>query len=230
MSPSTPPPQEPLLGTPYLLSQSPSPSSSSSSPSSATHTRITSSLCHQTTLFLSLLSRSRQLSDDAISTRLNRASALSGAAVGGRGAREMGEGECEAVWRELSERWKERNEVLSFCDGVLRGEREGQEGEGSELRGLSADKGELGRGRRTEAEMKLATLSTALSVESIIRQRSLSLFFSRCPSSALSSPSSADPQAALNLPILGTSEERAQEEERRRRARGRNERGEVRWA
>ncbi|BGP18749.1 hypothetical protein JCM10213v2_006815 [Rhodosporidiobolus nylandii] len=78
--------------------------------------------------------------------------------------------------------------------------------------------------------MKLATLSTALSVESIIRQRSLSLFFSRCPSSALSSPSSADPQAALNLPILGTSEERAQEEERRRRARGRNERGEVRWA
>ncbi|GAA6041732.1 hypothetical protein JCM8097_008303 [Rhodosporidiobolus ruineniae] len=226
----------PLLGTPYLLSQSPSPSSSTSStdPSSTTHTLVTPSVCHNLTLFQSLLSRSRQLSDDAITTRLNRAAALSGAAVSGRGARTMGESECAAVWAELTGRWGERNEVLTYCDRVLRGERVRDErGKVKEETGLSADRGDLGRGRRTEEEIKLATLRTALSVESIIRQRSLAAFFSRCPSSALSSSSSSSSSAAgdatLNLPILGTPEERAEEEERRRRARGRDERGNVRW-
>ncbi|GAA5910119.1 hypothetical protein JCM6882_006521 [Rhodosporidiobolus microsporus] len=221
----------PLLGTPYLLSQSPSsaPSSSPTPPTAQTHTRVTPNVCQNLTLFLSLLSRSRQLSDDAITVRLNRASALGGAAVTGRSAREMGESECAAVWRELTQRWEERNEVLTYCDRVLRGEKvRDEKGNVREELGLSADRGDLGRGRRTEEEIKLSTLSTAASVESIIRQRSLSLFLSRCPSS-LASTSASSPQAAVNLPILGTPEERADEEERRRRARGRDERGNVRW-
>ncbi|GAA5841597.1 hypothetical protein JCM11251_004227 [Rhodosporidiobolus azoricus] len=218
-------PSAPLLGTPYLLSQSPS--TSAASPSSQTHTRITPNVCQNLTLFLSLLSRSRQLSDDAITVRLNRASALSGSAASGRGAREMGESECAAVWAELQQRWEERNEVLTYCDRVLRGEKvRDEKGEVRAELGLSADRGDLGRGRRSEEDMKLATLRTASSVESIIRQRSLSLFFSRCPSSVASASS---PAAALNLPILGTPEEREREAEQRKKARGRDERGNVRW-
>ncbi|GAA5874885.1 hypothetical protein JCM8547_003601 [Rhodosporidiobolus lusitaniae] len=228
----------PLLGTPWLLSQSPS--SSSAPPSTQTHTQITPSTCHNLTLFLALLSRSRHLSDDAISTRLNRASALSGGAVQGRGSREMGPSECESVWRELEIRWGERNEVLSYCDRVLRDDA-GRDSSSSvrEETGLSADRGDLGRGRRTEAEIKLSTLRTSLSVESIIRQRSLSLFLSRCPSTTLPSstslsqdalqPAATTTPSALELPILGTPEERREEEERRRKARGRDERGNVRW-
>ncbi|GAA5987918.1 hypothetical protein JCM11641_004581 [Rhodosporidiobolus odoratus] len=228
--PSSPSPSSPLLGTPYLLSQSPS-TPNSASPTSSTHTLVTPTICHSMTLFLSLLSRSRQLSDDAIVTRLNRAAALGRSAVSGRGAREMGDNECASVWNELDQRWTERNEVLTYCDRVLRGEKvRNEQGEVKEESGLSADRGDLGRGRRTEVDMKLATLSTLLSVESIIRQRSLSLFFSRCPSSTASTAAAASPTEALKLPILGTPEERAQEEERRRKARGRDERGNVRWA
>ncbi|GAA6024323.1 hypothetical protein JCM10207_009265 [Rhodosporidiobolus poonsookiae] len=228
-------PSSPLLGTPYLLSQSPSSTSPASpaSPTSPSHTPITPALCADLLRFHRLLDTSRRLSDDVLSTRLNRAAALGGAAVGGRGAREMGSGECAAVWGEMTSRWGERNEALRYCDRVLRGERVAGQDNVREESGLSADKGDLSRGRQREDEVKLAALSTTLSVEYIIRQRSLALFFSRCPSSPSSSyPAAADTpeaRAAAELPILGDPAERAREEERRRQARGRDERGNVRW-
>lgn len=172
---------EPLLGSAWLLSQSPSSSSSSSSgntsgesPSTSTHTRITPAVCENYSLFKRLLDQSRRASDDAISTRLNRAGALAGTAVSGRGsAREMGDRECDSVWRDIVARWNERAQALEFCDRALghtarTGEVAGatagaaatprDRNAGDELasvRGLSADWKEQGRGVMDEAELKV---------------------------------------------------------------------------
>ncbi|GAA5915858.1 uncharacterized protein JCM6883_000800 [Sporobolomyces salmoneus] len=216
-------PSAPLLGTPYILSQS------QSHPSSTTTTQITPPLCNSLTQFKRLLSSSRSL-DDAITTRLNRANALSrGDAVGG--------GECEKVWSELKERWSERNRVLSYCDQVLSTTTTGSTSEGSRRReetGLSAEKGELGRGRSTESEIKRQQLHQEFSIERIIRQRTLNLLASRCPSLATttatavtSTEGNGSDEEAVRVPrAIG---EETEEEERKRR-RGRDERGGVRWA
>ncbi|BGP53601.1 hypothetical protein JCM8202_001478 [Rhodotorula sphaerocarpa] len=236
---------EPLLGSAWLLSQSPSSSSSSSSgntsgesPSTSTHTRITPAVCENYSLFKRLLDQSRRASDDAISTRLNRAGALAGTAVSGRGsAREMGDRECDSVWRDIVARWNERAQALEFCDRALghtarTGEVAGatagaaatprDRNAGDELasvRRLSADWKEQGRGVMDEAELKRSRLQTELSVEQIIRARTLALFTSRCPAHSRSDP----PEPAL--PVLGGTES----DEERRRRRGRDERGRVRW-
>ncbi|GAA5964237.1 hypothetical protein JCM21900_002877 [Sporobolomyces salmonicolor] len=201
---------EPLLGTPYLVSQS------HSSASSTERTRITPSLCSNLSAFKSLLAQSRKL-DDAITTRLNRASALA------RSHGQPGGGECQAVWEQLVERWGERGEVLAYCDRVLaeqgQGTRKGKE-RMPEEKGLSADVGELGRGRLAEDDIKRRQLVTELSVESIIRARSLSFFLSRCPDHPQDHPPLPE------LPKLGADDET---EEERRRRRGRDARGGVRW-
>lgn len=133
-------PSPPLLGTPYIQSQS----------SSSTPTLVTPSTCQNLSAFKSLLRQSRGL-DDSITTRLNRANALNRNTGGGKGG-----GECESVWKELGERWGERNRVLSYCDQVLAGQGEERRREES---GLSAEKGELGRGRSTERELKVSSFS-----------------------------------------------------------------------
>ncbi|PRQ70107.1 Caffeine-induced death protein 2-domain containing protein [Rhodotorula toruloides] len=221
MSHSTPP--EPLLGSAWLLAQSPS-SSSSSSPA-PNRTEITPSTCLSFTHFKTLLDSSRRVSDDAITTRLNRASALSGSAVQGRGG-VMGPAECEGVWRELCARWDERRKAIEFCDGVVEGERErlgrGKGEEVGEEKRLSADWKERGRGVVDELEFKRTRLSTESSIERILRHRTLSLFFSRCPSFH----PSADVPAEPPLPRVKGDEEEERERERRR---GRDERGRVRW-
>lgn len=161
----------PLLGTAFLLSQSASSpsataSSSSAAPSSATHTAITPSVCTDYSLFKRLVDQSRRVSDDAITVRLNRAAALGGGAVAGRGAREMGAGECDAVWRELVGRWSERGEALSYCDRVLleqaaqakgktTAQAQGGAGVLGEEEGLSADWERRGRGFADELELKV---------------------------------------------------------------------------
>lgn len=65
-------------------------------------------------------------------------------------------------------------------------------------------------------------LSTESSIERILRQRTLSLFFSRCPSFH----PAADVPAEPPLPRVRGDEEEERERERRR---GRDERGRVRW-
>ncbi|GAA5943074.1 hypothetical protein JCM3775_000635 [Rhodotorula graminis] len=210
-------PSSPLLGTAFLLSQSHA--------SSSTQHRlpITPSLCADYTSFRRALDQSRRVSDDPVSVRLNRAAALGGGAVSGRGAREMGPRECDDVWRELTGRWAERGDVISYCDRALaetaaQGKQAARASD--EVRDLSADWKERGRGLQDEREAQRSRLSTELSIESIIRARSLALFRSRCPSHLMD-----DPPAPALPRLLGAEEE----EEERRRRRGRDERGRVRW-
>lgn len=184
--------QEPLLGSAWLLSQSPgapnaSPSEAAAAgPSGATHTRITPTVCDNYSHFKRLLDQSRRQSDDAISTRLNRAAALAGTVVSGRGsAREMGTQECDNVWRDITARWTERGDALRYCDRALghtartgeiastdstrvassslsssstlaTGRDRTRDEEIAPVRGLSADWKEQGRGVATEAELKVS--------------------------------------------------------------------------
>ncbi|GAA5892968.1 hypothetical protein JCM8208_004138 [Rhodotorula glutinis] len=208
----------PLLGTAFLLSQS------QASSTTQHHIPITPSLCADYTSFRRALDQSRRVSDDPVTVRLNRAAALARGAVSGRGAREMGPTECDDVWRELTGRWAERGEVISYCDRAL-AETAAAQGKpvaraSDEVRDLSADWKERGRGLQDEREAQRSRLSTELSIESIVRARSIALFRSRCPSHPMDSP----PAPALPR-LLGAEEE----DEERRKRRGRDERGRVRW-
>ena len=152
------PSSSPLLGTAFLLSQS------QASSSTQHHIPITPSLCADYTSFRRALDQSRRVSDDPVTVRLNRAAALGGGAVSGRGAREMGSRECDDVWRELTGRWSERGEVISYCDRALaeaaaQGKQVARASD--EVRDLSADWKERGRGRQDEreAQVRLFVLS-----------------------------------------------------------------------
>lgn len=154
--PTDPPPSpqmtpSPLLGTAYILSQSPS----SNSASSVQKTPITPSLCANLSAFKSLLRQSRAL-DDSVILRLNRAHALARANPALR--------ECDAFWKELVERWTERGRVLGFCEGVVVRTMDGEEGgkgEGKvpiEVR-LDRDRAaKVGRGE-SEGELKVRLFS-----------------------------------------------------------------------
>ncbi|BGP29759.1 hypothetical protein JCM10296v2_001504 [Rhodotorula toruloides] len=191
---SHPTPPEPLLGSAWLLAQSPS-SSSSSSPAPS-RTEITPSTCLSFTHFKTLLDSSRRVSDDAITTRLNRASALSGSAVQGRGG-VMGPSECEGVWRELCARWDERRKAIEFCDGVVEAERErlgrGKEEGVEEEKRLSADWKERGRGLVDELEFKLAI--------PLEKRQAASASTATASSVQSSSPAAASSSASTSVPF-----------------------------
>uniref|UniRef100_A0A0K3CVX5 BY PROTMAP: gi/342318945/gb/EGU10900.1/ Proteophosphoglycan ppg4 [Rhodotorula glutinis ATCC 204091] n=1 Tax=Rhodotorula toruloides TaxID=5286 RepID=A0A0K3CVX5_RHOTO len=155
MSHSTPP--EPLLGSAWLLAQSPS-SSSSSSPA-PNRTEITPSTCLSFTHFKTLLDSSRRVSDDAITTRLNRASALSGSArrfLRLLSSSILGSDIASLV---LSPLLRLHNTPIIFLYLPTHPQ------------------------YPTPAPTRQRTrLSTESSIERILRHRTLSLFFSRCPS------------------------------------------------
>lgn len=196
------PRQEPLLGSAWLLAQSPA------SPSTAAdRTEVTRDTCLSFSLFKRLLDSSRRASDDAITTRLNRASALSGSAVQGRGG-VMGARECEGVWRELCARWDERRRAIEFCDGVVEAERARRagdeatagDGEGRRRRGtlaeekaLSADWKERGRGMLDELDFKVRST-----------RRTTRRFFAPPPPPRLADQLTPLPSSAPLLPPLAT--------------------------
>ncbi|ORY54863.1 caffeine-induced death protein 2, partial [Leucosporidium creatinivorum] len=136
-------------------------------------TPVTPTLCSNLSAFKSLLRQSRAL-DDSIILRLNRASALSRSMADGRGS-QVGENECEGFWKELTERWGERGEVLRFCDAAV--------AQGTGERELPVETGlsrEITLKGRGESERDRRQIHTEIDVESIVRARSLAFFASRC--------------------------------------------------
>ncbi|GAA6021319.1 hypothetical protein JCM11491_005802 [Sporobolomyces phaffii] len=222
MSTTTPPPL--LLGTPYVVSSS-----------SAAPTKVTPSVCESVSQFKRVLASSRAF-DDAITTRLNRFSALA------RGATATGETtECERVWQEVQQRWQERNRVLTYCDEVLAAgpgstldsddvERDRRRRPVEEESGLSAEKGALGRGRSTQQQVKIQQLHQEFSIERIIRHRTLDLLASRCPSLSTTSTAHRDDDNDEDVVTVPRAIGQDGEEDERIKRRGRNERGGVRWA
>lgn len=122
---------DPLLGSEYLVSTN-----------STKPTLVTASLCANLTAFKALMRESRTL-DDSAPIRLNRLSALE---------RKRGSdgGECDAFWKELLKRWKERQQVLTFCESVVEpvedGGRVDPRRSGDDVRELDKDRRTAGRG------------------------------------------------------------------------------------
>lgn len=129
----------PLLGTPYILSQS----RSSSQPHPSIP--ITPTICQNLSSFKNILRQSRQW-DDSIQLRLNRAAAISRSSIDGRGSTGIiGDKECDAFWNELIDRWEERKGMMMFCDEVVRQGVEGKE-ERPQVDGLDRELQLRGRG------------------------------------------------------------------------------------
>ncbi|KAM0792675.1 hypothetical protein ACM66B_002455 [Microbotryomycetes sp. NB124-2] len=192
----------PLLGTPYILSQSPT------SPATTQTIAITPTLCQNLTAFKNLLRQSRAL-DDSIILRLNRASALA------RGTNGVGHGECDVFWNELRERWSERGEMLKFCDASV-----AQGIEANQLpveTGLDREATLKGRGE-SERDVKRRQIHNEIDVEEIIRARSLQFFTSRCPNHPQQPPLPALPKTGI-----------PERDEPGSGRRGRDARGGVRW-
>ncbi|KAK4704009.1 hypothetical protein P7C70_g2199, partial [Phenoliferia sp. Uapishka_3] len=175
---STPTPS-PLLGTAYILSQSPS----ATGPSPIQQTVITPSLCANLSAFKSVLRQSRTM-DDSIILRLNRAHAIARSNPAMK--------ECDSFWSELVERWAERGQVLGFCNDVVdrsaKAEMEAKAKEEKVEMGLNRIKPPvMGRGE-TPSELKRRMIHSEIRVEEIIRARSIDFFVSRCPSHSQTPP------------------------------------------
>lgn len=202
----------PLLGTPYIVSQSPSQSSSTIT------TAITPTLCQNLSAFKTLLRQSRAL-DDSIILRLNRASALARGNTGIPGGNSAGlvakDGECDVFWCELVARWKERGEMLKFCDASV-----AQGVQANQLpieTGLDREATLKGRGE-SERDVKRRQIHNEIDVEEIIRARSLQFFTSRCPSHPQQPPPPPLPKTGI-----------PEKDEPGSGRRGRDSRGGVRW-
>lgn len=86
---------------------------------------------------------------------------------------------CEYVWKELVENWKRRTEIVDYCVNVV------DQSMNEKRRVLEGQHGDARAQRKAQAdlfaeEVKRNQVHNELSVERIIRKRSLDAFQSRC--------------------------------------------------
>ncbi|KAK9897489.1 hypothetical protein P389DRAFT_57683 [Cystobasidium minutum MCA 4210] len=169
----------PLLGSAYLTSQSLIPPASPS--------ELNASLCLNISLFKNTLKKYRAL-DDAITTRLNRDQALH--REQGGNSEEGQKRNCLRIWRDIIESWKRREAVIRYCvssvdDRLAEREKELRNATSSSMRDyerLDANRKEREiRDDLYSEQTKRQQLHNELTVESIVRRRTLAAFFARCP-------------------------------------------------
>ncbi|KZT24513.1 hypothetical protein NEOLEDRAFT_1134891 [Neolentinus lepideus HHB14362 ss-1] len=163
-------PSTPVLGSLALQGPSPTPQIVHVSPST----------CQNLSLFKDLLKEYRKL-DDSIGMRINRTTAqFREKNRQGSGSGESVENQaCAYIWRQLLENWKRRTQIIEYCVGVVdasmdekRNTIEDQADKPAEQRKLQA--------QLYAEEVKRNQVHNELTVEKIIRQRSLDAFRSRC--------------------------------------------------
>jgi len=166
------PTRQPLLGS--LAIQA---------PSSPQTIHVSPSTCHNLSVFKDILKEYRRL-DDTIIMRLNRANATvrdqERIRRGGR-AGTVQDQACESLWRELVGNWKRRTELLEYCttvvDQALIEKRRTLEGQAELEDATSRSKIQ---GAVFEDEVKRNQVRNEVTVEGIIRKRSVEAFRSRC--------------------------------------------------
>jgi len=134
--------------------------------------------CQNISLFKDLMKEYRKL-DDSITMRLNRTTAqfrdLDRAGTAGKGS--VQDQACLYLWRELVENWTRRAKIIDYCVGIV--------DNSTQETGL----GDLEDGPRVERkrqaalyadETKRNQIHNELTVEEIVRQRSVSAFRARC--------------------------------------------------
>ncbi|KAJ7498935.1 caffeine-induced death protein 2-domain-containing protein [Mycena latifolia] len=163
-------PSAPVLGS--LSLQSPSPATQIVS--------VSHSTCLEMSSFKDLLREYRKL-DDSITVRLNRETAMvrDQERISGRpGKGSVQDQACANLWQELVSNWNRRRQLIEYCvDVVDRSKEEKQK---------AAQAEEDPTKRRTlEAavfsnDVKRNQVHSELSVDTIVRARSLQAFRSRC--------------------------------------------------
>jgi len=140
---------------------------------------ISPSTCHNLSVFKDLLKEYRKL-DDAITMRMNRSSALfrdrDRAGVGKGNVQDQS---CAHMWKELVDNWKRRAELIDYCVDVV------DQSKAAKSKALADNPGDARAARRLQAELfehdvKRNQVRNELSVEKIVRQRSLDAFQTRC--------------------------------------------------
>ncbi|KAH7929436.1 hypothetical protein BV22DRAFT_1002723 [Leucogyrophana mollusca] len=141
---------------------------------------VSQSTCHNLSLFKDLLREYRRL-DDTITMRLNRSNAQfrdrDRAGTAGKG--NIQDQACAYIWKELVENWKRRTEIVDYCVGVV------DQSMDEKRKALDGQEGDARAQRKTQAalfadEVKRSQVHNELSVEKIVRQRSLDAFQTRC--------------------------------------------------
>ncbi|KIJ70575.1 hypothetical protein HYDPIDRAFT_78094 [Hydnomerulius pinastri MD-312] len=141
---------------------------------------VSPATCHNLSLFKDLLREYRRL-DDTITMRLNRSNAQfrdrDRAGISGKG--NIQDQACAYIWKELVENWKRRTEIVDYCVNVV------DQSMDEKHKLLDGQVGDARAQRKTQAglfadEVKRNQVHNELSVEKIIRKRSLDAFQSRC--------------------------------------------------
>ncbi|KAF9506485.1 hypothetical protein BS47DRAFT_1305233 [Hydnum rufescens UP504] len=141
--------------------------------------RVTESTCLQLSLFKDIMKEYRKL-DDAITMRLNRNNAQwrDKDRLGGRLSFSQDDA-CEHFWKELVANWKGRAAVIDYCvkvaDRVVEGKKKAFEGQEASL-----DAERKFRSGVFGDEVKRNQIRQEITVEAIVRRRSLEAFTSRC--------------------------------------------------
>ncbi|OCH92874.1 hypothetical protein OBBRIDRAFT_811381 [Obba rivulosa] len=143
---------------------------------------VSSTTCHDISLFKDLLKEYRRL-DDSITMRLNRTTAQfrdrNRLGMGSKG--DVDDLACAQIWKELNveANWKRRTEIISYCVEVVD---QSMEEKRKTLESQADDpvtKRRMQSALYTE-EVKRNQVHNELAVERIVRQRSLDAFRSRC--------------------------------------------------
>jgi hypothetical protein len=141
---------------------------------------VSPATCHNLSLFKDLLREYRRL-DDTITMRLNRSNAhfrdRDREGLGGKGS--IQDRACAYIWKDLVENWKRRTEIVDYCVNVM------DQSMSQKHQALDGLEGDAKSKRKTQAELfadevKWNQVRNELSVEKIIRRRSLEAFQSRC--------------------------------------------------
>ncbi|KIL70072.1 hypothetical protein M378DRAFT_67266 [Amanita muscaria Koide BX008] len=142
---------------------------------------VSPSTCHDLTLFKELLKEYRKL-DDTIVMRLNRANATmrDRERTGDRKLTGHVQDEaCAYLWRELVANWERRTQLVGYCIGVV------DQSIDEKQKGIDGENVDPSVQRKIKAEkyaeeVKRRQIHNELTVESIVRQRSVDAFRARC--------------------------------------------------
>ncbi|KAI0796788.1 caffeine-induced death protein 2-domain-containing protein [Abortiporus biennis] len=141
---------------------------------------VTPSTCHDLSVFKDLMKEYRKL-DDSITMRFNRTTAQfrdrDRLGLGGKGS--VQDQACAHLWKELVENWKRRTDIIEYCVGVV--DRSMDE----ERKSLETQQSDPAEKRRIQGllyadEVKRNMVHNELTVEQIVRHRTLDAFRSRC--------------------------------------------------
>ncbi|CAE6366528.1 unnamed protein product [Rhizoctonia solani] len=137
--------------------------------------RVSVSLCQNLSQFKDLMKEYRKL-DDSVTMRMNRNLAqfrdIDRHRSGRSGSPQLQDEACLHFWKELIANWENRTEIVNYCVGVVDASME------AKRQTLAGQDPKLDENRRTASsiytdEVKRNQMRNELTVEAIIRQRSL---------------------------------------------------------